>query len=159
MKKYFAFLLVVLLVLAASACGGEEVATTNSDGEQIVYVKLLNNSGENIALDFDPIWDDDYASGSYYLDVEDFQLAPGAESDREISSPANWDDSEEMGAGSFRGKLLGLAAPIMEEDLQADYKSSLITTNQWVDVEANYGDTILLKWDGSSFEAEITKGE
>jgi hypothetical protein len=91
--------------------------------------------------------------------VEDFQIAPGAESDREISTPANWDDSEEVSATTFRGKILGLAAPILEEDLKADYKCSLITTVQWVDVEASYGDTILLKWDGSSFEAETIKGE
>jgi hypothetical protein len=159
MKKYFAFLLIVLLVLAVSACGGEEIPTANSSGEQTVYVKLLNNSGESIALDSDPIWDDDYADGSYYLDVEDFQIAPGAESDREISTPANWDDSEEVSATTFRGKILGLAAPILEEDLKADYKCSLITTTQWLYVEASYGDTILLKWDGSSFEVEIIKGE
>ncbi|MDX9888601.1 MAG: hypothetical protein RBS51_04960 [Anaerovoracaceae bacterium] len=159
MKKYLTFSLITMLVLAVSACGVEEIPTSNSSGEQTVYVKLINNSGENIALDSDPIWDDDYDSGSYYLDVEDFQLAPGAESGSEVSAPATWDNYEETGANSFSGKLLGLAAPILEEDLQADYKCSLITTSQWVDVEASYGDTILLKWDGSSFDAEIIKGE
>ena len=159
MKKYFALLLILLLVLAISACGGEEIPAANSTEGQTVSIILVNNSGENIALDSDPIWDDDYDSGSYYLDVEDFQIAPGAKSGSEVSAPATWDNYEETGANSFSGKLLGLAAPILEEDLQADYKCSLITTNQWVDIEASYGDTILLKWNGSSFEAEITKGE
>ena len=159
MKKIFVYLLIAILVMALSACSGEEAPTTDSGGDKTVYVKLINNSGENIALDSDPIWDDDYADGSYYLDVEDFQIPSDEESSPEITTPADWDDSEEVSATTFRGKILGLAAPILEEDLKADYKCSLITTVQWVDVEAGYGDTILLKWDGSSFEAEITKGE
>lgn len=159
MKKYFALILIVSLILAVSACGGEEVPPANSSKEELVYIKLVNNSGENIALDSDPIWDDDYAGGSFYLDVEDFLIAPGTESEPSASSPADWDDSEETSGNTFKGKLLGLAAPILEEDLQADYKCSLITVVQWVDIEASYGDTILLKWDGSSFDAEIVKGE
>lgn len=159
MKKTFVYLLIVILVMAVSACSGEEVPPTDSGGDKTVYVKLINNSGENIALDSDPIWDDDYADGSYYLDVEDFQIASGEESSPEINTPANWDESEEISATTFKGRILGLAAPILEEDLKADYKCSLITTVQWIDVEASYGDTILLKWNGSSFVAETIKGE
>jgi len=159
MKKHFALLLIVLLVVTVSACGGEEVPTVNSSEDQTVYIKIVNNSGENIALDSSSQWDDEYLDGSYHLDVEDFQLAPGEESNRAITTIANWDDYEETGASTFRGKYIGIAAPITEEDLMADYKCSQITVAQWVDVEASYGDTILLKWDGLAFEAEIIKGE
>lgn len=155
MKKTLTFLLIGLLVIAVSACSGEETPGTTSEAEQIIFVKMVNNSGENIALDCSCDWDEDYLSGSYYLDLEDFKIAPGQSDSPTRYEASQLDNFKDMGNGSFEGAVLGIAAPITKDDIDLDSSSSMITVAQLVPVEASYGDMVLLKWNGAGFDVEV----
>lgn len=158
MKKIFACLLIVLLVVAVSACGNEEIPSTSTAVEKIVFVKMVNSSGESIPLDCSCDWNEDYLSGSYYLDITDFKIAQG-----EDARPTKYDASqlsgfEDLGDGKFKGSIIGIAAPITEDDIALDSSSSMITVADLVGFEASYGDMVLLKWNGSGFDVEVVEG-
>lgn len=157
MKKVFSLLLIVLLVIAVSACSSEENPGTGSGAEKILFVKMVNNSGESIALDSSCDWDEDYLSGSYYLGLEDFKIAPG-----EADSPTRYEASqldgfEDTGKGGFKGGVLGIAAPITKDDIALDSGESMITVAEPVTISASYGDMVLLNWNGASFDVEVVE--
>ena len=138
-------------------CSGEEMATTSPEVEKTLFVKMVNNTGKIIALSSSCRWDEDYLSEPYYLDLDDYKIAPG-----EAAAPTKYNSSqlgglEDLGDGKFKAAVMGTVAPITDEDITYDYGSIMVTIVQPVTIEASYGDMALLKWNGSSFDVEIVE--
>lgn len=153
---------IILIVLLLSlvffvGCSGEEMPTTSPEVEQILFVKMINNTGKTITMESSCRWDQDYLSDPYYLDLDDFKVAPG-----EAAAPSRYNSSqlgglEELGDGKFKGAVMGIVAPITEEDITYDTGSIMVTVVQTVTIEASYGDMALLKWNGASFDVEVVE--
>jgi hypothetical protein len=136
MKKVVLVLMMMTLLMVFAGCNDSDTtpATPEADTSKGVTVIVKNDTGENWALDATTDWEEDWLDGSHYLDSDDFMVAP---------------DGETWGDETSEGKILLLAAKVLEEDIGGSHE---ITYMQELSISGNQGDTIYVQWNGSSFE-------